>query len=281
MSGSVSGSGIATAGPAWLFCPADRPDRYLTALERADVVVLDLEDAVAPARKDDARRAVADLVAHGRYDRERTVLRVSGASGPDHAPDVAVVADHRIARVMLAKTESVGDLAALGGCEVVALLETPLGIERAGELAAAELVVAVMWGADDLVAGLGGSASRYPDGRYRDVARYARSRALIAAKAHGRAALDAVYMDIPDLDGLAAECEDAVAVGFDAKVAVHPSQLPVIRDAFTPSEERVAWARRLLEAVGADRGVTTFEGRMVDGPIYAQAERILRRAAAS
>jgi len=269
---------ISTVGPAWLFCPADRPDRYLTALERADIVVLDLEDAVAPQRKDDARRAVADLVTTGRYDRDRTVLRISGASSPEHVADLPVVREHRIHRVMLAKTESPADLDPLGDHEVVALLETPLGVERAAELAAAGPVVAVMWGADDLVSGLGGSSSRHRDGRYRDVARHARSRSLIAAKAYGKAALDAVYLNIPDLDGLAAECEDAVAVGFDAKVAIHPSQVPTIRTAFTPSEERVAWARRLLDAVGTDRGVTTFEGRMVDGPIYAQAERILRRA---
>jgi len=135
-----------------------------------------------------------------------------------------------------------------------------------------------MWGADDLVAGLGGTASRHDDGRYRDVARYARSRVLIAAKAHGRLALDAVHMDIADTAGLAAECADAVAVGFDATVAIHPSQVPVIRAAYSPTTERVQWARRLLAHVGNDRGVTTFEGRMVDGPIFRQAERVLRLA---
>ena len=132
-----------------------------------------------------------------------------------------------------------------------------------------------MWGADDLVAGLGGTASRRDDGSYRDVARYARSRTLVAAKAHGRIALDAVHMDIADLDGLRAECEDAVAVGFDATVAIHPSQVPVIRETYQPDPDRVRWAQRLLAAVGDERGVTTFEGQMVDGPIFRQAERIV------
>lgn len=263
-------------GPAWLFCPADRPERYPKALAAADVVILDLEDAVAPANKEAARAALRGLD----LDADRTVVRVSGADSRDHAADLAVVAELGFPRVMLAKTEDPATLATLPH-QVVALLETPRGIERAGELAAADNVVAVMWGADDLVAGLGGTGSRKPDGTYRDVARYARSRSLVAAKASGRLALDAVHMDIDDLDGLAAECEDAVAVGFDATVAIHPRQVEVIRASYSPAPERVEWASRLLAHVGEDRGVTTFEGRMVDGPIYLQAERILRLAEAT
>lgn len=267
-------------GPAWLFCPADRPDRYPKALAAADVVILDLEDAVAPAGRPAARNALRALAADGALDVERTVVRVNGVDTPDHAEDLAATAEAGVRRVMVAKSEDPSAVAALPH-DVVLLVETPRGVERAGDLAAQPNVVALMWGADDLVAGLGGTASRHPDGRYRDVARYARSRALIAAKAHGRLALDAVHMEIGDVEGLAAECEDAVAVGFDATVAIHPSQVPVIRVAYTPSPARVDWATRLLAHVGEDRGVTTFEGRMVDGPIFAQAERVLRLAAAT
>lgn len=88
-------------------------------------------------------------------------------------------------------------------------------------------------------------------------------------------------MDISDLDGLAMACEDAVASGFDATAAIHPGQVDVIRRTHAPAPERVDWARRLLEHVGTERGVTTFEGRMVDGPIYKQAERTLRLARTS
>ncbi|MGI3786654.1 MAG: aldolase/citrate lyase family protein, partial [Janthinobacterium lividum] len=116
---------------------------------------------------------------------------------------------------------------------------------------------------------------RRPDGSHRDVAVYARSRSLVAAKAQGRLALDAVHMDIADLDGLRVACEDAAAVGFDATVAVHPSQVPVIRAAYRPSAEQVVWARGLLEAHGEDGGVGTFQGRMVDGPVFRQAVRVL------
>lgn len=265
-------------GPAWLFCPADRSDRYGKALAVADVVILDLEDAVAPAARETARDELRRLAVDGALDVERTIVRVNAADTADHAVDLALIEEIGARRVMLAKAQRAADVSALSH-DVVVLLETPVGIERAGELAAAENVVAVMWGADDLVAGLGGTASRYADGRYRDVTRYARSRALIAAKASGRLALDGVHMDIQDVQGLATECEDAVAVGFDATVAIHPSQLAVIREAYKPSADRLAWARRLLEHTGDDRAVTTFEGRMVDGPIYKQAERVLRLAA--
>jgi citrate lyase subunit beta/citryl-CoA lyase len=271
-------------GPAWLFCPADRPDRYSKALAAADVVILDLEDAVAPANRAGAREALRKLAADGVLDLERTVVRVNGADTDDHAADLAVTSGAGIRRVMLAKSEDPITVAELDH-EVVLLVETPRGIEHAGALAEPANVVALMWGADDLVAGLGGTSSRHQDGPhaglYRDVARYARSRALVAAKTHGRLALDAVHMDIPDTEGLAAECEDAVAVGFDATVAIHPSQVGVIRAAYTPSAERVDWARRLFAHVGEDRSVTTFEGRMVDGPIFKQAERVLRLAAAT
>lgn len=264
-------------GPAWLFCPADRPDRYPKALAAADVVILDLEDAVAPTNRTAARNALRRLATDGTLDRDRTVVRINGADTADHAADLAATSDAGIHRVMLAKSEEPSRLPPIEA-EVVLLVETPRGIEHTARLAEQANVIAVMWGADDLVAGLGGTASRHDDGRYRDVARYARSRALIAAKAHGRLALDAVHMDIADTDGLAAECEDAVAVGFDATVAIHPSQVPVIRAAYSPSPQRVEWARRLLAHVGDDRSVTTFEGRMVDGPIFKQAERVLRLA---
>jgi citrate lyase subunit beta/citryl-CoA lyase len=103
----------------------------------------------------------------------------------------------------------------------------------------------------------------------------------MAGKVSGRLVLDAVHLDIDDADGLVAECEDAVASGFDGTVTIHPTQLAVVRAAYAPTEERVDWARRLLHQVGDERGVTTFEGRMVDGPIYRQAERVLALAAAT
>jgi len=265
-------------GPAWLFCPADRPERYAKALAVADVVILDLEDAVAPANKAAARDALRGLVAERLFEADRTMVRINAADSAHHDLDVRLAADLGLPRLMLAKTEHVDSVAALAH-DIMVLLETPKGVERAGELTGAANVIGAMWGADDLVAALGGTASRRPDGTYRDVARFARSRVLVAAKAHGRLALDAVHMDIDDLTGLAAECDDAAAIGFDATVAIHPKQISTIRASYSPAAERIEWAQRLLAHAGEDRGVTTFEGRMVDGPIYAQAERVLRLAA--
>ena len=109
---------------------------------------------------------------------------------------------------------------------------------------------AVMWGAEDLFAVTGGTANRWPDGSYRDVAKHVRSQSLLAAKAYGRMALDSVYLDIKDLDGLRAETDDAVAVGFDAKVAIHPTQVAVIRAGYAPTDAQIVWARAFSPARG-------------------------------
>ncbi|MGA9870447.1 MAG: CoA ester lyase [Rhodococcus sp. (in: high G+C Gram-positive bacteria)] len=263
------------AGPAWLFCPADRPDRYGKAAAAADVVILDLEDAVTEADKPAARDA---LVATPQ-DPERTVIRVNACDTEHFEADLASLRRTRYRRVMLAKTESAAQVERLDGYEVVALIESPLGAVAIDDIVSAPGVVGAMWGAEDLVAALGGTSSRFVDGTYRDVARHVRASTLLAAKARGVFALDSVYLDIADLDGLAAESEDAVATGFDGKVAIHPRQVEVIRDAYRPSDEDVAWATRVLDAVSSNRGVFSFEDKMVDAPVLRHAEQILRRAA--
>lgn len=113
----------------------------------------------------------------------------------------------------------------------------------------------MMWGAEDLIATLGGSSSRRADGAYRDVARHVRSTILLAASAFGRLALDAVHLDILDVEGLQEEARDAAAVGFDVTVCIHPSQIPVVRKAYRPSHEKLAWARRVLPRREASVGV--------------------------
>lgn len=265
-----------TIDPAWLFCPADRPDRYAKAATAADMVILDLEDAVAPADKDAARKALVETP----LDPARTVVRVNGADTAAHADDLAALARTEYRQVMLPKCESPGDVAALGGYQVIALIESARGVLAAAGVAAVENTVGMMWGAEDLIASLGGSSTRRADSSYRDVPIHLRSTVLLAAKAYGRFALDGVHLDIKDLDGLRDEALDAVAVGFDATVAIHPAQVPVIRAAYTPDPADVEWARRVLAAAEQERGVFQFEGRMVDGPVLIHAERLLRRAPA-
>jgi citrate lyase subunit beta/citryl-CoA lyase len=135
-----------------------------------------------------------------------------------------------------------------------------------------------MWGAEDLVAALGGRSSRHATGPYRDVARHARSAVLLAAAASGTAAVDSVYLDIPDLAGLRAEAVDAGASGFLAKACIHPSQVSVVREAFRPSDAELEWARRVLAAADGAHGVFAFEGRMIDAPLLRHAEHVLRAA---
>ena len=263
-------------GPALLFCPADRPDRYAKAVERADAVILDLEDAVAEVAKSAARES---LVANP-LDPARVIVRVNPASTPHLADDLAALRRTSYRTVMLAKCEGTADLVALEDFDVIALCETARGVLAALDIASVPIVSALMWGAEDLVASVGGSSSRYPDGRYRDVARHARSQVLLAAGAHGVAAIDAVHLDLADADGLRAESEDAAALGFAATACVHPGQVEVVRAAYAPSRERLEWARALLaeSAVRERDGVFAFRGQMVDAPLMRQAEAVVRRA---
>ncbi|MEN0134832.1 MAG: CoA ester lyase [Rhodococcus sp. (in: high G+C Gram-positive bacteria)] len=261
-------------GPAWLFCPADRPERYAKAAAAADVVILDLEDGVAPGDKEAARVALIDTP----LDPDRTVVRVNPVGTEDHERDLLALDGTRYTRLMLAKCESADQVLSLAPREVIALVESPLGALAVTEIALAASTIGVMWGAEDLVAAMGGNSSRREDGSYRDVATQVRSSTLLAAKGYHRLALDSVYLDIKDLGGLRAEALDAVAVGFDVKVAIHPSQVTVIREAYAPSDEDVDWATRVLAAVADQRGVFAFEGKMVDAPVLRHAEAILRRS---
>jgi citrate lyase subunit beta / citryl-CoA lyase len=261
-------------GPALLFCPADRPDRFDKASKRADAGILDLEDAVDPANRAAAREA---LLAHP-LDPATTIVRINAVDSEDFAVDVAALASTDYRTVMLPKASSAREAAALADYDVVALCETAAGVAAAAELASCQNVVALMWGAEDLIASLGGTSSRFADGRYREVARYARSAVLVAAGAGDKAAIDAVHLEIGDSPGLSAEAADAAASGFAATACIHPDQVGVIRSAYRPSAEEIAVASELLDAASRTSGVFRFRGRMIDGPVLRHAEVVLRRA---
>jgi citrate lyase subunit beta / citryl-CoA lyase len=261
-------------GPAILFCPADRPERYAKALERADAVVLDLEDAVAAGDKDAGRAAL--LV--NPIDPERVIVRINGFSTDDFEPDLAALAKTAYRRVMLPKASDAAEAGALHGYDVIAICETAAGVLAAPSIAAIEHVVALMWGAEDLVASIGGTSSRFDDGRYRDVARFARSSVLLAGAANDTAVIDTVHLDIADLDGLAMEARDAVASGFAATACIHPSQVATIREAYSPTAAQLEHARALLAAAENEHGVFAFEGQMVDEPLLRHARNVVSRA---
>lgn len=261
-------------GPALLFCPADRPERYAKASERADAVILDLEDAVAPRDKAAAREA---LLGHP-LDPARTIVRVSPAGTDDHELDLEAIDSTDYRYVMLAKASGARDLERLGDYDVIALCETAAGIVNAPAIAALHSVVGLMWGAEDLVASLGGSSSRHPDGRYREVAAQARSTVLLSAGAHGKAAIDSVFLDLANLAGLAAEATDAAAVGFRATACIHPGQVATIRAAYAPTDAELEFAREVLAAAEHERGVFAFRGRMIDEPVLVHARTLIGRA---
>jgi citrate lyase subunit beta/citryl-CoA lyase len=263
-----------TLGPAILFCPADRPERYAKAADRADAVILDLEDAVSP----DARPAAREALIATPLDPATTIVRVNAAETADFALDLEALRRTEYRFVMLPKATTVPD--ELRDYRVIALCETAAGVLAAPALAADAGVVALMWGAEDLFASLGGSATRFRDGHYRAVALHARSAVLLAAGAHGKAAIDAVHLDIPDLARLAAEARDAVACGFAATACIHPSQVEVIREAYAPTPEELERARAVLAAAEGQRGVFQFNGRMVDEPVLRQARAVLQRGTA-
>lgn len=268
-----------TMGPALLFCPADRPERYSKAADRSDAVILDFEDAVAPADKERARDAVLEQAGAEGLDPSRTIVRVNPVGTPEFDLDLRALEQTPYRTVMLAKAESAEQLRALAGFSVIALCETAAGIVNASAIAAEPNVSALMWGAEDLLASLGGLSSRNDDGGYRAVALHARSAVLLAAKAAGKEAIDAVYVNIPDLDGLKEESRDSVASGFGAKACIHPNQVAVVREAYAPAPEAIAHAMELLEAAAAaGTGVFQFKGKMIDGPILKHAETTLRRA---
>lgn len=274
-----------TLGPTLLFCPADRPDRFSKAAERADAVILDLEDAVAPEDKEAARYAVAQHLARaGQALLSRTVVRVNPPGTEDFIADAEVLAGTAVEYVMLAKAESSEQIEALRQklprAWVVALCETATGAAAAYELARHPATAALMWGAEDLIASIGGSSSRFSDGTYRDVARHARSRVLLAAASQGKAAIDSIYADIADHEGLAVEAEDAVGSGFSAKACIHPAQVEVVRRGYQPTQAQVEYAAALLAEVPEHGGVFQFRGAMVDGPLIWHARRILQRSEA-
>lgn len=278
----MTSQGHALIGPALLFCPADRSERYAKALAAADSVIIDLEDAVAPADKASARDQLIATTGN-ELDPARVIVRINPVGTPDHELDLVAVRLTPYRTVMLAKTEGATQLEALGaeGFSVLALCETAAGVARADEIAAHPAVVAMMWGAEDLAASMGGKGSRHEPatgratGAYRDFARYSRSRVLIEAKAAGKLAIDSVFLNIPDTTGLRQEASDASMSGFDATACIHPSQATVIREAYAATPEEVAWAKRVLAEASHQPGVFQFEGKMVDEPVLRQARKML------
>lgn len=263
----------AESGPAYLFCPADRPDRYQKAIDAADFVILDLEDAVAHANKEAARQALTD----NPVDPDTVIVRINPLDTSQYVLDLAAIEQTPYRRLMVAKAESASALQELAGFEVIALCETARGIVNAVAIAQCQWVVGLMWGAEDLAVSLNGRSSRRDDGSYLDVALQAGTAVLLAAGAAGKPAIDAVFLDFENHEGLRAEATVAALSGFVGKACIHPSQVDVVREAYRPTPEQVAWAQRVVDASSAG-GVTVVDGRMIDDPLLRQAKSIIASA---
>lgn len=264
-----------------LYVPGDRPDRVAKALASpADAVVVDLEDAVAPAAKDTARTAVGELLASVPAER-RVQVRVNAVGTPWHDADVAALATLPAhVGLRLPKAEDPAAVAALlsatRGREVHLLLESALGVERAFVLASLAGVATVGLGEADLRSEL----------RVDDDAglTWARSRVVVAARAAGLPSpAMSVYPHVRDLAGLAASCRAGRRLGFLGRAAIHPAQLTPIREAFLPSAEEVARAREVVErvegAVAAGTGALVLpDGTFLDVAMVERARSTLTLA---
>lgn len=282
-----------------LYTPGDRPERVRKAWQDlstngADLALADLEDAVAPAQKSTARQAVLTELRHTPSGQRLRGVRInawpSSAAHDDldavmaGHPDVIAVPKCEDPEAIEALDEHLAQLEAKHGIEegttrLLVILETAAGVLSARELATSSpRILAIAFGAEDLAADVG--MRRSPDNR--EVA-LARGLVVLAAAAAGIAAIDMITAEAKDLERTALEAQEARGLGYSGKMCIHPVQVVAIHEAFRPSADEVAWAKRVLGATResgiAAGGVVVVDGKMVDVPFIRQAERILRDAA--
>jgi citrate lyase subunit beta / citryl-CoA lyase len=285
-----------------LFVPGDSEKKLAKGFaSEADVVIVDLEDSVAPANKVLAREVAANFIAAERQNTRAAIyVRVNdlltGLTDDDLAAIVKVAPDG----IMLPKSNSGQDVQHLaaklrvheaegglpdGSIRILPLItETAAGVLAAGSYAGvSERLSGVTWGAEDLSAAIGAHAARDENGVYTDVFRLARAMTLLAASSANVSAIDTVFPNFRNMPAFEAECRDAVRDGFTGKMAIHPDQVPVINAIFTPSRDSVATSQAIVDAFAAagNPGVVGIEGKMYDRPHLRLAERILARAKAA
>lgn len=264
-----------------LFFPATRPDRYPSALASgADAVCVDLEDAVAPAQKDAARITALEILADRAPRRAELILRINSPRSTSGLQDLAALAesDRGPDAVMLPKLDSPDEVRWVEallelrhpGIRLIAMIETALGLEAAPEIArATPRVSALLIGGVDLSTALRSSMDW-------EAMLYARSRVVHAAATAEIDAIDMPYRDVPDLEGLDRESRAARRLGLTGRTAIHPTQVPVIQQAFSPAPDEVARAGEIVEAYRRNQGgVLLVNGKLVERPVILAAERTL------
>lgn len=251
----------------FLFVPGDRPDRFAKAVSSsADVVVLDLEDAVADEAKEGARASVAAWLSEGGHG----VVRVNAHGTRWHEEDVAAVVGLADA-VMVPKAEHPGEWADTDGCPVIALVDTARGVLGADATLGHPDVIRAAFGSIDLAAEIGVD----PDDR--PALAFARSQLVLASAANRLAGpVDGVTTALHDESALTGDVVAALRIGMTAKLCIHPAQVGLVHDCIRPGDEDVAWATRVLAVTGS--GVLAVDGHMVDVPVLTRARRLLERA---
>ena len=263
---------------SYLFVPAERPDRIAKALASgADAVICDLEDAVAPAAKPAARQALADWLARaGGALPKPLVVRINSVDSAWFDDDLAVCRAPAVHKVMLPKAERADDIAhvaAATGKPVIALVETAAGMDELRAVARAPGVVRIAFGSIDFQLDLG----IVDDG---DALLAFRSQLVLASRVAGLAPpIDGVSVAISDAAVAGADARSARGLGFGAKLCIHPSQAQTVNDAFAPSANELAWARRVVDVMrDAGGAAVAVDGKMVDRPVQLRAEALLRQA---
>ncbi len=267
------------------------------ALE-ADTLVLDLEDAVTPDNKDAARETVTDWLRQVDFGRQERMVRMNPLDTPWGVADLEVTMQGRPDSYLVPKVRTRDDVLKIhtiisrmekeygyppGEVKLVVLAtETPEGLLNIKDFGSCPRVDALSWGAEDLSAAIGARRNRAEDGSFLEVFRYARIMTLLAATAAGVQPLDTVFVDIRDSAGLRQECIEGAWMGFTGKITIHPNQVGIVNEVFTPSAEEVAESRELLAAFEenqkAGKMAFSFKGQMVDVPHLTRARTILERA---
>jgi len=271
-------SDLPSLARTYLFVPGTRPERFAKALASgADAVVLDLEDAVAPEDKAQARREVAHwLQGASGAERARVVVRINDAASDWFREDLSALAEAGARQILLPKAEDPQQIAATAaavrGAQILALIESARGVAQVDAVAAAPGVSRLVFGTLDFALDLDMDISTDAAGLA-----YAAGRIAIASRVAGLAApVAGVTPQLDDEARLLADLASARCHGFGAKLCIHPKQIAPIHHALQPSPEALDWARRVLAADAASPGAARLDGRMVDRPVVLQAQRTLR-----
>jgi citrate lyase subunit beta/citryl-CoA lyase len=263
----------------YLFVPGNRPERFAKALAAgADRIIIDLEDAVAPADKAAARDAIAQWMASAGHAHDKVLIRINDAATPWHADDLALAGSVRAACVMLPKCEAAAQVAAVlaqlvDNATVLPLIETARGMLALPGIAAAPGVARLAFGSLDYMVDLDIPA----DSLALDVAA---SQIALASRAAGLPSPLAGVTPALDAAKVTDDMRHARSLGFGAKMCIHPAQVAAVRAALAPSDQELAWAHRVLQACQASgTGAFQLDGKMVDRPVVLKAQRTLAQAA--